>query len=83
MFDESRDTAMELASSAGGYDDMEMRHAYGTSTGGGTSPVDNSGSNSGAEDALGAPPMSGGVGASMNILGKPMATNNFVTKLYQ
>ena len=46
-------------------------------------PRQDSGSNSGAEDALGAPPMSGGVGGSMNVLGKPMATNNFVTKLYQ
>ncbi|CAA7265168.1 unnamed protein product [Cyclocybe aegerita] len=46
---------------------------------GGGSPVDGSGSTSGAEDSFGMI----GMGGSMNILGKPMATNNFVTKLYQ
>jgi hypothetical protein len=25
----------------------------------------------------------GGMGGGMNVLGKPMGTNNFVTKLYQ
>ncbi|KXN91101.1 Heat shock factor protein [Leucoagaricus sp. SymC.cos] len=64
------------------------------------SPIDGSGSNSGAEDGLayggsstpgglgdsrgtGAGGMPMGMAGSMNILGKPMATNNFVTKLYQ
>jgi hypothetical protein len=66
------------------------------------SPIDGSGSNSGAEDGLGyvgsnsgalgdgsrggstsAGGLGMGMGGSMNILGKPMATNNFVTKLYQ
>lgn len=98
LYDEQRDTAMELASSGQGtsvYDDLEMRAAYpGSSGGGGGSPVDGSGSTSGGEDALGGVGSSGvghigmggmsmGVGGSMNILGKPMATNNFVTKLYQ
>ncbi|KDR80898.1 hypothetical protein GALMADRAFT_207831 [Galerina marginata CBS 339.88] len=94
--DESRDAAMELASAAS-YDDLEVRTAYGGSStagsigggstgagggsGGGGSPVDGSGSTSGAEDSFGM--MVGGVGGTMNILGKPLATNNFVTKLYQ
>lgn len=96
--DESRDAAMELASS-GPYDDMDVRAAaYGPSgaasaavsggaaggTGGsGGSPVDGSGSTSGAEDSFGMMGSGGGVGGTMNILGKPLATNNFVTKLYQ
>jgi hypothetical protein len=92
--DESRDAAMELASAAS-YDDLEVRTAYGGpssagsgpggsaggGSGGGGSPVDGSGSTSGAEDSFGM--MGGGVGGTMNILGKPIATNNFVTKLYQ
>lgn len=84
MYDEARDAAMELASQ-GGYEDMEMRAAYG-----GGSPVDGSGSTSGGEEAHGGPSAGGhmggmplGIGGSMNVLGKPMATNNFVTKLYQ
>ncbi|KAF4610839.1 hypothetical protein D9613_007181 [Agrocybe pediades] len=87
--DESRDAAMELVS-ASSYDDLEVRTAYGGSmsagagggpgSGGAGSPVDGSGSTSGAEDAFG---VMGGVGGTMNILGKPLATNNFVTKLYQ
>lgn len=84
MYDESRDAAMELASQSG-YEDMEMRAAYGA---GGGSPVDGGGSASGGEEALGGAGghiggMPLGIGGSMNILGKPMATNNFVTKLYQ
>lgn len=69
------------------------------------SPIDGSGSTSGAEDSIvyggsstpgglqdsarpgGGSASSGGMplgmAGSMNILGKPMATNNFVTKLYQ
>jgi len=52
--------------------------------GGGNSPVE--GSISGAEEGL--PGQStgsagGGMGATMGVIGKPMATNNFVTKLYQ
>lgn len=85
MFDEARDTAMEM--NGGAYDDGG---AYGAVSGGGGSPVDGSGSTSGAEDVLGAGPNGliglqglGGMAGGMNILGKPMATNNFVTKLYQ
>ncbi|RXW12769.1 hypothetical protein EST38_g13085 [Candolleomyces aberdarensis] len=86
-FDEtpSRETPMDLAS----YDDMDMRTAYGSSTNGGGSPIEGSGNTSGAEDALngsGSAQLSmalGAVGGSMNVLGKPIATNNFVTKLYQ
>ena len=95
--DESRDAAMELAST-GAYDDMDVRPgtAYappgtgsasggaGGSGGSGSSPVDGSGNNSGAEDTFGMLGGGvGGVGGTMNILGKPLATNNFVTKLYQ
>ncbi|PPQ63110.1 hypothetical protein CVT24_005821 [Panaeolus cyanescens] len=67
-------------------------HAHGQASAGGGSPVDGSGSTSGAEDSFGmsmglgsggGPASASGVGASMNILGKPLATNNFVTKLYQ
>ncbi|KIM39649.1 hypothetical protein M413DRAFT_19764 [Hebeloma cylindrosporum] len=68
--DESRDAAMELTSAV---------DRPGTASG---SPVDGSGSTSGAEDSFGMGIMSG-VGGTMNILGKPLATNNFVTKLYQ
>lgn len=80
-YDDSRDAAMDL----GSYDDLAP---YGSSTNGGTSPVDGSGNTSGAEDALSASSqpqlgLGGGVGGSMNVLGKPMPTNNFVTKLYQ
>lgn len=86
MYDEARDSAMELTSQAG-YDDMEMRAFAGGNDG---SPID--GSTSSGEDALGGVAGGhgmgmglgmGGVGGTMNILGKPMATNNFVTKLYQ
>ena len=92
LYDETRETPMDLASQPGGYDDMDMRNAYGVGTGGGGgSPVDGSGSGSG-DDAMGAAAMTGmplgmtgsmSVAGGMNILGKPMATNNFVTKLYQ
>ncbi|KAF8909238.1 hypothetical protein CPB84DRAFT_1495734 [Gymnopilus junonius] len=99
--DESRDAAMELASS-GPYEDMDVRaaaygaagsaNAAGSGPGGGSgsggSPVDGSGSTSGAEDSFGmlgggGGGPGGGVGGTMNVLGKPIATNNFVTKLYQ
>jgi hypothetical protein len=65
--DESRDAAMELTSAV---------DRPGTASG---SPVDGSGSASGAEDSFGMGIMTG----TMNVLGKPLATNNFVTKLYQ
>lgn len=54
----------------------------GSGKAGNGSPVDGSGSTSGAEDSLGT---AGGMtmGGSMNIIGKPLASNNFVTKLYQ
>jgi len=59
----------------------------GSGTAGNGSPVDGSGSTSGAEDTFSAGGGGGGgilgMGGSMNILGKPLATNNFVTKLYQ
>ena len=57
----------------------------GSGNAGNGSPVDGSGSTSGAEDTF-SPGGGGGMlgmGGSMNILGKPLATNNFVTKLYQ
>jgi hypothetical protein len=79
---------MDLAPS---YDDMS---AYGGATslgptntaGGRGSPVD--GSDAGGDDpmlcGITNPSTIGiGVGGTINILGKPMATNNFVTKLYQ
>lgn len=93
MYDESASAVqgqtLDLGSTS---EDLEMR-----------SPIDGSGSNSGAEDGLayGGTSTPGGLGesgrgsgtgsgglplgmaGSMNILGKPMATNNFVTKLYQ
>jgi len=79
---------MEIAPS---YDDLTYPSAPslgGANTGGGGrgSPVDGSGS--GGEDGMlcgmGNPSAIGlGVGSGINILGKPMATNNFVTKLYQ
>lgn len=76
--DEARDAAMDMP-----YDDLDARTAYGG--GGGGSPIDGSGSTSGAEDGLAAPPggTMGMVGGTMNVLGKPIVTNNFVTKLYQ
>ena len=90
LYDEVRETAMDLASQGGGYDDLEMRNAYGLGAGGsGGSPVDGSGSGSGDDTmstaALGGMPAGMGVtvGGGMNTLGKPMVTNNFVTKLYQ
>jgi len=74
------------AEDSGMYDDdaMELASAGGNTTGGGGSPVD--GSTSGQEEAFGMGGVggaSGGMGGSMGIIGKPMATNNFVTKLYQ
>ncbi|KAG6902345.1 hypothetical protein C0995_001142 [Termitomyces sp. Mi166 len=83
--DEARDAPMELASSQT-YDDIDMRYttttttaAAGTANG---SPVEGSDATSGPESdptvAMGGP-----VGGSMNVLGKPLVTNNFVTKLYQ
>ncbi|KAF8997854.1 hypothetical protein BDQ17DRAFT_835432 [Cyathus striatus] len=70
-----------------GYDDVDVRSAYPSGAGG-----DGSGSTSGAEDGSGTASggtgsggvqMGGNMGGSMNVLGKPMAVNNFVTKLYQ
>ncbi|KAF5338036.1 hypothetical protein D9758_014269 [Tetrapyrgos nigripes] len=64
--------------------------------GGGGSPTDGGSGGSGGEDGMsmggmmgGGPSTSGasgnvgGVGSNMGMLGKPMPTNNFVTKLYQ
>jgi len=74
------------------YDDMGH---YGTAgagaNGNGGSPVEGSVSGDGADDhpsALGlttngANGAAGGMVVGMNVLGKPMGTNNFVTKLYQ
>ena len=84
--DEARDAAMELASAVS-YDDLDSRTPYGaqaapsvgTNSVGNGSPVDGSGSASG-EDSFN---VMQGVGGSMTVLGKPLATNNFVTKLYQ
>lgn len=79
IYDEARDT-IDLPA----YDEMDIR--YGPNDG---SPVDGSGSGSGGEDALGGTggqigmSMPVGMAGSMNILGKPMPTNNFVAKLYQ
>jgi len=67
----------------GGYDDIDIR-GY-TNTDG--SPVEGSGS--GGEDTINGTnsslsmAMAGGGGSNMNVLGKPMSTNNFVSKLYQ
>ncbi|KAH0583106.1 hypothetical protein H2248_010992 [Termitomyces sp. 'cryptogamus'] len=75
LYDEARDAPMELAS------DMDIRYttsAAGTANG---SPVDGSDGTSGPETDSNV--SMGAVGASMNVLGKPLATNNFVTKLYQ
>ncbi|KAF8637488.1 hypothetical protein AX17_002792 [Amanita inopinata Kibby_2008] len=73
-------------------------HVSASLGGNGNSPVDGNGS-SGGEDVMGGGQhgqhgqsaslntigvaSTSGVGGSMNVLGKPMATNNFVTKLYQ
>lgn len=93
--DEARDAAMDMpyddidARTAYGGDvdsrtaygagaDIDARTAYG---GGGGSPIDGSGSTSGAEDAV--VPRGAAMGMGMNVLGKPIVTNNFVTKLYQ
>ncbi|KAJ6561142.1 HSF-type DNA-binding-domain-containing protein [Mycena vulgaris] len=60
-----------------GYDDMEMGGlvSYGDAS---SSPVDGS-SGSGDDAKIAVPTLV----PTMGILGKPMATNNFVTKLYQ
>jgi len=82
--DEARDAAMDLPGTSN-------PNAGGSGTG---SPVDGSGSASGGEDTFGGGGMGGGLGSggmggmggmggSMGILGKPLPTNNFVTKLYQ
>lgn len=56
----------------------------GSGKAGNGSPVDGSGSTSGAEDSLVAGGAGGlAMGSSMNIIGKPLSSNNFVTKLYQ
>ena len=55
----------------------------GSGKAGNGSPVDGSGSTSGAEDSLSGGPGGMTMGGSMNIIGKPLASNNFVTKLYQ
>ena len=99
--DEARDAAMELASyddldvrtAYGVVIPHRLGHPINFATGGGmgsgnagnASPVDGSGSTSGAEDSFGPTGSAGilGMGGSMNVLGKPLATNNFVTKLYQ
>ena len=55
----------------------------GSGKAGNGSPVDGSGSTSGAEDSLAGTGGGLAMGGSMNIIGKPLASNNFVTKLYQ
>ena len=87
--DEARDAPMELADAAS-YDFASAKHgplsvvvdssANGTGSAGGTSPVE--GSNS-PDDPYGTTANGNAMGSSMNVLGKPLATNNFVTKLYQ
>jgi hypothetical protein len=79
----------------GSYDDMGgygggSASVGGASTGGGggspvdISPVDGSDEGMNGMGNLGVGVGLGtGVGGTMNILGKTMATNNFVTKLYQ
>ena len=47
------------------------------------SPVDGSDEGMNGIGGLGSSVGLMGVGGTMNILGKPMATTNFVTKLYQ
>jgi len=71
-----------------GYDDDSLDMADPSSTVGGsgsdrTSPVE--ATSNGVEDATSAShsTIGGGMGATMGVIGKPMATNNFVTKLYQ
>ncbi|KAG9227434.1 hypothetical protein CCMSSC00406_0000920 [Pleurotus cornucopiae] len=89
VYDDSMDTTTPGSTA---YDDgMDMRYTPGPGTGtGNASPVDGSGS--GGEDDNGGGTSGrvrsgegGGLamGLNMNVLGKPMATNNFVTKLYQ
>ncbi|KAG6909803.1 hypothetical protein DXG01_015296 [Tephrocybe rancida] len=86
LYDDAHDAPMDLAPTAP-YDDIDMRYAADTpapSSAGPTangSPVD--GSDTGEPDIAGSGPPGGGVGGTMNVLGKPLATNNFVTKLYQ
>ncbi|KAG6849473.1 hypothetical protein H0H93_008142 [Arthromyces matolae] len=85
LYDDSSDAQMDLASSQS-YDDIDMRYtpnsASATTANG--SPVDPSDPNSGGEADSGITMGTiSGIGGTMNILGKPMATNNFVTKLYQ
>ncbi|KAF8631323.1 hypothetical protein AX15_002463 [Amanita polypyramis BW_CC] len=88
MYDvDGRDANMDLTGSCHYTDDMEMR-----ATVYGNSPVDGSGS-SGSECGQHNQPSAmtgltmaasvGGVGGTISVLGKPMANNNFVTKLYQ
>ncbi|KAG6829725.1 hypothetical protein H0H92_003684 [Tricholoma furcatifolium] len=83
LYDESRDAPMELASSQS-YDDIDMRYPSSSTTTANGSPVDGSDANSGGEaDPNAAISSITGVSSSMNMLGKPLAANNFVTKLYQ
>lgn len=66
------------------YDEVEMSYGGLDAEG---SPID--GSNSGGEQDDQLKPLDGHIGGgghagtSMNVLGKPIGTNNFVTKLYQ
>jgi hypothetical protein len=68
--------ALDLAG-AGYPDDIEMRTAL-------PPPQQNDGStSSGSDDHSARPSSNGAPGSTINVLGKPMATNNFVSKLYQ
>lgn len=78
------------------YDEIDMRFdgpppgagGSGVVNGNDVSPVEGSGSTSSGEDPasgqqMGVPMSGAGVPSNVNVLGKPIATNNFVTKLYQ
>jgi hypothetical protein len=81
------DDSMDMVDSSGHASACTGSGSASTSTGGGgNSPID--GSPSSTEGGLPCPTQStgsvgGGMGATMGVIGKPMATNNFVTKLYQ
>lgn len=76
-------------SGSASYDDLANTTVGGTSTGGGGSPVDGSGSGNEEHNSMagGSANMMhgmGGPGSGVGGVGKPPpATNNFVTKLYQ
>ncbi|KAG6853388.1 hypothetical protein C0991_004789 [Blastosporella zonata] len=75
LYDDAPDAHMDIL-----HDDIDIRYT----TTANASPVEGS-DNSEADHTNSALTSAapGGVGGTMNILGKPLATNNFVTKLYQ